>query len=854
MTRSSPALTAWNAGEFGPTLEGRIDFVKYPLAAKRLENFVPLPQGPLERRGGSRFVAEVKDSSKRVWLRRFEFSTTQAYILEFGDKYIRFYTNHGQVLVSQSWSNSTQYQIGDAVTAPNLFAYIAIAPSFNVQPPNGNYWKQLSGLIYEIETPYDVADLTNDEGVFALQIEQSADVLYIAGNGQYPPYTLTRYASTRWVLEEYKPDTGPWLDENKDQTIVMWASASTGTITIRSNVDVFASTDVGRLIRLRLQNFDTPPWEPDTTSSITAGEQRRYDGKNYRALNSAQTGVSPPIHDVGIASDGSVYWEFQDAGYGVARIATVVSPTEVTATVIKQMPAGVVGVARTISGITNASPAEVTAASHGFVAGNSVYIYGVVGMTEINHRFYQVASPATNTFDLAVTDSSGYGVYASGGTAVKHATSRWSLGAWSDTSGWPSAVAFGYDRLWWAHDLSIWSSVVGDYTDFSLDASGVVTPDSAVTVRLSAQDVNKILWMVEAERLIIGTPGGEFALGPITTVDPLGPENVQIKPQSKKRCRSVPPLIVDTALLYVQRSGRRMLLMDYDFTRERYRSANMNALNAHITKSGIVDWAHQAEPHSVIWCVLANGSLVAFTLDQEQDVTGWHRHPIGGNGIVESVECIPDPLGDRDEVWIVVRRTIDGETKRYVEYLERPYEDGDDQADAFYVDSGLTYSGSPVTTISGLDHLEGETVQVLADGAAHPDRTVAGGQITLAAAASKVHVGLAAPAKLVTMRLEAGAPDGTSQGKVKRVNSLVIRLLNTLGGKIGLEGRRLTEIKYRTPSMPMDEAPALFTGDKQQSFDGDYEPDCRIEVQQTQPFPMTIVGLYPSVRTYDQRK
>src|SRR5690606_4682755 len=135
------------------------------------------------------------------------------------------------------------------------------------------------------------------------------------------------------------------------------------------------------------------------------------------------------------------------------------------------------------------------------------------------------------------------------------------------------------------------------------------------------------------------------------------------------------------------------------------------------------------------------------------------------------------------------------------------------------------------------------------DGAAHPDRTVSeDGSITLERAGSVVQVGLACPAKAITMRLEAGSPDGTSQGKVKRISNLVVRLLDTLGGFIGMEGRSLTEMKFRKPSMAMDQPPEIFTGDKEVSLDGDYEPNCRIEVRQTQPFPMTIVGIYPNVR------
>jgi hypothetical protein len=855
MARVSPAITSLNAGELGPTLEGRTDLAKYPNGLHRCENFIPLVQGPAQRRAGTRFTQEVKDSGERVWIRRFEFSATQAYILEFGDQYLRFYTNHGALLVSgvTAWSNATDYVIGDLVAEGGV-NYYCIQAHTNQQPPDATYWYPLTGSVYEIPTPYALADLTSEQGAFALDVEQSGDVLYIAGAGAYVPMTLTRFDTTDWVLAEYIAENGPFMDQNKDQAIVMWASAQSGSVTLRTNTDVFAPTDVDRLVRLQSQNFDVLPWEPDTSASVNAGDLRRFDGRTYKALNTAMTGVSPPIHDSGVATDGKVFWEFQDAGYGIAQITAYTSATQVTATVLTQLPADAVGEAKAISGITQADPAVVTATAHGFTNDKTVYLYGVVGMTQVNNQFFRTASVATNTFALATIDSTGYGAYVSGGTAVLNATMRWSLGAWSDTTGYPNAVAFAYDRLWWAKKLELYGSVPAAYTDMSVDFAGLVTPDAAIRRTLTAQDVNEILWLVESDRLLIGTPGGEFALGPITTVDPLGPDNVQVQRQSKRRCHGVRPAIVGTSVVYVQRAGRRLLLLDYAFEIDRFRSANMNALNAHITRSGIVDMAYQAEPDPVLWCVLANGSLIAFTLDQEQDATAWHRHPIGGNGFVETVETIPSPDGGRDEVWVVVRRTINGQTKRYVEFIERPWEDGDDQADVFYLDSGLTYDGAPATIISGLDHLEGQAVQVAADGASHPNRTVSGGQIELAVPASTVQVGLACPARLVTMRIEAGSQDGTSQGKVKRTHGATVRLHDTLGGKIGMEDGKLTEIQYRRPSMPMDQPPEIFTGDKEVTFDGDYETDGRIEFLQDQPFPATVVGIYPRMVTYDARK
>jgi hypothetical protein len=261
---------------------------------------------------------------------------------------------------------------------------------------------------------------------------------------------------------------------------------------------------------------------------------------------------------------------------------------------------------------------------------------------------------------------------------------------------------------------------------------------------------------------------------------------------------------------------------------------------------------YQQEPHSIVWAVRSDGLLLGFTFNREQDVLGWHRHPVGGDGIVECVESIPNPNGTQDDLWMIVRRTIDGATKRYIEYLETDFTEEETLEDAFFVDSGLTYDGSPATTISGLGHLEGEEVAILADGAAHPRRTVASGSITLQRASSVVQVGLPCPALLQTMRPDAGAEDGTAQGKTKRITKMVIRFLATLGAKSGPAENALDEIQFRSGSDPMDQAPPLFTGDKLIEWPGGYDFDGYIFVKQEQPLPMTVVALMPQLVTQDR--
>lgn len=792
MARVSPALTAFNAGELSPLLDGRTDLAKYANGCKLLLNHIATVQGPSTRRGGTWFVVEQKNSANRTWGIRFEFSATAAFVIEFGDQYVRFITltyDYQRVSGVAAWSNATAYVVGDLVVQGGVNYYCILAHT-NQMPPNATYWYALTGDIYEIPSPYALADLTNADGTCALKFEQSGDVIYIANQKRtYAVRKLTRYSNTNWQFSTYAPNQGPLLEQNTGTT-TLTASAQTGTVTITASAALFAATDVGRLIRLDSQDLSVLPWE--TNKAYNTNDLVRSDGKTYKALNTATSGTSTPIHEHGSAYDGKtgVQWQYMDSGYGIARITTFTDTTHVNASVIIDEPNGLA------------------------------------------------------QFPLDVTTTT---------------TKRWQLGAWSSTTEYPASVCFWDSRLWFAGKQRYWGSVPNDFENMAGDFFGETALDNAIWEQLQAQDVNDILWIAGADKLIVGTGGGEFVGDKITDNDPVGPGNFRMLRKTKNRVRAVQPVAVGSSLLYVQRAGRKLLSLNYSIEIDSYSATDLAVLANRITRGSIVDMAFQQEPYGVLWCVLSTGRLVAFTYDRDQDVNGWQRHTIGGTGFVESVVVTPTADGTRDQVWISVRRTINGSTKRYWEYMKRPWEgadeegnDGDDQADAYYVDSGKTYDGASTTTITGAGHLEGQTVHILADGAVQPAKTVSGGAFTLDIAASTVQYGLQYISRLVPMRIEGGSQTGTSQGKTKRVDQLAIRFLDSLGGKAGRYGGTLDDLSLRNPATPMGSPPPFFSGDKLIDFPGDYDTDALIEIRQDQPLPQTVVAIFPQMRTYDR--
>ncbi len=878
MARASPIISSFNSGEFSPRLEGRVDIGKYPSASKRMENFIPLIQGPAMRRGGTRFVVEVKDSSKKTWLVKFQFNTQAPYQLEFGEKYIRFYTNHGQVQVSgvAAYNGATNYVLGDLVSSAGVNYYCILATVANA-PPNATYWYPLTGTIYEIPSPYAATDLVDSNGAFQLRFVESADVVYMA-HPSYAPRKLSRVGSTNWQISTLAQVGGPWKAQNVTSTTV-YASAKTGTgITLTASSAIFQAGHVGSLFYLEQKDIlSIAQWEAG--KAVGAGVLRRSNGVNYLSVNAATTGGNKPVHSKGSVYDGDtgVQWTYQDPGYGYVKITGYTDSTHVTADVVSQIP------------------------------------------------------------DNA--------------TLVGNATTRWAFGAWSDVEGWPTQVSFFRERLTFGRGQQMWQSVAGGYEDFNgKDGTGNVVQDQAISLTLQSPQVNSLQWLLPvSDALICGTAGNEFSVRSLTENQPYGPDNVTAPTISELGSKNVNPIRIGDVILFVQRAGTKLRDVVYDYYSNKYQSIDQSVLAEHLPKPGIAQIVFQQEPYSLIWVTLTNGNLVCMTYSREQYPDpphgGWHRHPIGGPGIVESISVTPSPAVDRDELWMIVQRTINGTTKRYIEYMEWERRPNDDSEDSFYVDCGLTlnntiattltpgagaltkgttsvtftagaatfsagdvgrelhyrYSGTAsdgsttyttakalvtaytdtthvvctitaawpslaliasagwrmtVTTISGLSYLEGQTVDILINGATHPQRVVSGGAITLQYPASKVQVGLPCPAKLQTLRLNAGAQDGTSQGKKARVSKVVIRLIETLGLQFGPNlfdaTTPLDELNFRDANMAMDQPPALFTGDKELDWPGDWDSNPWLAFINPYPLPCTISAIMPQVSVSDR--
>ena len=850
MPKASHIQTSFNAGELSPTLEGRVDMSKYTSGCAKLENFIPLIQGGAMKRSGTRYVASVKTASAVTRLIPFEFGTTQAYVLEFGNQYMRVYKDGGQVLDG----DDDPVEIATPYTTADLdgIQFAQSADVLYLAHPNYNPRKLSRGTGHDIWT---ITLIVFDWEPFSPQnLDDTAKVIVsaISGDGititpSYPGRTSFAVAfgsvdvantdftvaiaadNDRKAAHILSPsgDLPLGLDSRKQYYIkfidasnfglsltpggdlVTFEDQGSGTHTVYLGSPVFIHgtetgdlTDVGSYFRVsEVISSNHGVWEGGsrneayTGSPILETANAYFQGNVYKLSDKDgdRSGTSAPIHEMGSESDGRWDWTYLHSGAGYAEIISINIDTNVaTANVVKTFPESV-------------STAGEGAATH-----------------------------------------------------------RWSHGAWSGRNGYPRCVTFFEDRLWWAgskgNPQTMWASQTSHYENHKV----VDLDESALVFTLNTDQVNVIEWINAGRVLVLGTAGGEFVVSASSETEALVPGNVRVVRHSTYGSKpELSPLRIDQSLLFVQRAARKLRELTFDDSVNAYVANDMTILSDHIAVNGIKYTAFQQEPHRIIWVILNNGTLLGFTYERAQQVTAWHRHPIGGtNAKVESIASIPNPSGNSDQLWMVVSRTINGATARYVEYMEAEWQRSNDIADAFFVDGGTVYSGASTTTLPpggaswDLSHLEGESVTILADGATHANKTVSSGSVTLDVAVTKASVGLAYSATLQTMRIEAGAADGTAQGKTKRITNIVLRLDQTgpglLYGPTDTDSE-MDELHLRDSLDPMDTAIPVFDGDTEVlPWPEGYEQLGRVSVKHILPGPCTVTAVMPQLLTQDR--
>jgi hypothetical protein len=886
---SQPSFTT---GELAPSLYGRVDLARFYTALKTCRNFIVRPYGGVMNRPGTRFITEVKDSTVRVRLLEFVFSTSQTYVLEFGEEYIRFITNGGYVLDDED-------------------------------------------LPIEVVTPYQEADLP------FLSITQSADVLTIC-HTSYKQRQLSRLSHTSWTLAEYANVEGPFLDTNVVEANTIIASAPTGSVDLTSSFDVFTEDKIGLMLYLEQSPDDgVSRWE--VQKAIILNDIRRRGAGYYQAATQGTTGTVPPsvIEGAEVDGDPGVKWNYLHSGFGVVRITDVTDARHATATVIRRIPDQVtqLGVLRDVTNVVTGTPAvppagedpgipmvpaSVQVGGHGFANGSIVNLAEITGAEEANGQWTIEVIDGNWFYLLGLVLTS---AYTGGGTASLSteavATYKWAWEAWGSDQYYPAATIYHNQRQIFGGSIgrpqTVWESKSGGgFLDFG--TSNPILDDDAIKIDLNSLRMNEIRHFVEIGDLIALTSEGAWLIKK-EQGDPVP----SAKFQGRGGASRVPPVVVGENALFVMEKGGAIRSLAYFFDSDKYRGRDLTMTGSHLLfGKEVKEWAYQETPFNTVWIVLDDGGLLGLTYLPDQEVIGWHRHDT--DGLYESVCCVSE--GREDAVYVVVKRTIGGVEKRYIErFTSRFFTDIED---AFFVDCGLTYDGrlagsgkiftlsggvewdyqetltfttttnfftgiSDVgdaivlydadgealrltileyvsakivqviadrtvpaefrnvattgfqvarDTFSGLGHLEGETVSILADGNVEAQKVVTGGVIALENPSVVVHAGLPIEADFET--LDVNVQGQSIQDKLKNVRSVTLVVEKTRGLFAGPDADHLLEVLpemtggYDTPIMEK-------TGVMKINIVSDWSEGGRVFIRQSDPLPATILAAIPEV-------
>ena len=422
----------------------------------------------------------------------------------------------------------------------------------------------------------------------------------------------------------------------------------------------------------------------------------------------------------------------------------------------------------------------------------------------------------------------------------------------SGAGNYPRSVTFIEQRLAFASTLSdpqaVWMSQSASYENFGY--SSPAKASDAVTFRIKARQVNEIRSMISVRGLLLLTSGAEWIVSGGSNSDAITPSAIKIDNQGYRGSARVQPILVGNMVLFAQSRGGVVRDFGYEFANDTYTGKDLTIMSRHFFENkSIVAWAYAQAPYSMAWVVLSDGSLVSLTYMKEHDVWAWTNHISAADAVFEDVSVIAE--GNEDVPYFIVRRKINGVWKRYIERLHtRAFETVED---AFFVDSGLTYSGAATKTITGLSHLNGMGVVALADGNVVRDLTVAGGSVTLPNAASKVHIGLPMEATLQTLDIDLGQVQGlgTVQGRQKSVSNVTFRVENTRGIWVGPEkgltdNSKLVEYKQRSTEA-WNEPIGMYTGDLDITPTWDWNRSGCVVVKQFDPLPMTILAIMPEL-------
>lgn len=851
---------SFTSGEIAPSVRSRADLTKYTTGLALCQNMIVRAQGGVYSRPGMRHVGQVFDSSRRARLIPFSFNTDQTYALVFEHLRMSVVKDGGFVLESTkaitgvALTNPVQvtvvghgYATGDPVFISGLAGTIELNDqTFTITSTGANTFT-LDGVdgtaltaytsggtaarVYSISTPYTESQLP------FLQFTQSADVMTLV-HRDHADRDLQRLADDNWslVVRTYTGNSNipQWLDQtvknlgsgpainsisNEAQAVVNYVGAHNHVL--------------GEWIHMQGVNYPTEVFRSFEVVDIIDANNIRldWDTTNLPGVDASLTTVLPPLANAAVGVGGGQYnvsSGSDDKLYGYVITSVDEDGNE------------------SLPSEPRVAEADALSSIHGIILSwtpiDDVQYYRVYkdisGNTGIYGWIGDVDGDRHNFVDFNIAPVS------SDAPPVENVP-------FDAVNNYPAAVTYFQQRQIFANTYNdpqtIFATRTADYRSFRY--SRPTRDDDSIEFTLASRQVNEIRHLVPLDSLVILTSGAEFRLTEGQD-QVLTPATIGVRPQSFNGSSWVRPVVINSTALYVQEKGTRLRDLLYDFSSDSYTGSDLSIMSEHLLEDHeIEEMSFAQEPYGVVWLVRDDGVLLGFTYQREHQVWGWHQHLTDGE--FESVASISE--NGRDATYVIVKRTINGVTKRYVERMEPRFVSAAE--DTFCVDSGSTYSGAAATTIYGLWYLEGKQVAVLADGNVVPNLTVQNGQITIPNASSKVHIGLAYTPAIETLDIDLTSVKESLKARRVNISQVVVEVEKSRGlwvGPIADDGavQSMREVKPRYDS---DGYGSIALRDFKEiiNIEPDWTRGGRLRFEQRSPLPLAILSVTPDVDTGD---
>lgn len=810
MPRVDPVQSNFTAGEVSPKLFGNFEIEKYKQALATCNNAIVEVTGGVRRRGGTEFIKEVKDSADTTILQKFSYKGEDHHILEFGDLYIRVYKDRAQVLDGTPVEIVTTYtkaQVSDLrFTQDEEALYITHkdhAPA-KLTRTSDIAWT-LTNLEFDILTNklYSVCWSPELSIFVAVSIITTDNYVKISKDGIYWETYLTgideAWASICWSsdLELFcavgddavmtSPDGITWTERTPAEANgwidVVWGSGAGVFVAISLNGTNRVMTSPDGVTWTARSAASSETWikvcwsEESTLFVAVATTSGTYDcmysadgiswtgvvisGDTWASICWSQdlelfcivSGDAPVPGSQVYTSPDAITWTGRTGATNDVDWRDIIWASELTLFIA-------ISNEGTVDQMIMTSPDGITWTSR---TAPKAYRWEAISYSPYLKKLVAIAFSEDGYLDAVMTSIDGI-------TWTIQYTTGISSPEWV-SGNYPSLCWFFEQRFFLAstpdQPNKVWGSRTTQYNVFDI---GTGLDNEAIAITL--KEVTKLLWAISSTSIILGADNGVFKLASNASNEAMTPSNARPVRLLDMGGAFIDALNIDGKVVYVQKGLKKLKRFEYELISDTYKTTNLLILCNHLTGSGLTKIVYVDEPNSIIYGLRSDGKLMGLTYDIENNIYGGFLLEIGGTDTAITSIAIS---GDSDEIWLIVSRTIDGGTVQYVEILTEGLEADDDIEDATFADSFVTKTGSGFTTFDGLDHLEGETVQVLADGLSQGAKVVSSGAVTITAA-DKATAGLPYTTTLETLPIEGGNPIGSAMSKIKRISKVVLRL------------------------------------------------------------------------------